>query len=75
MQFRFRIRKQREKPRRLDRAKMAAATTDRHFAKHFIEEAEKWVQANSCKLKQLVQEAHPDPSWQYMESSLFSSWL
>ena len=42
MQYRFRIRKQREKPRRLDRAWLAAATTDLHFAKHFIEEAEKW---------------------------------
>ena len=42
MQYRFRVRKQREKPRRLDRAKLAAATTDLHFAKHFIE---KWVQA------------------------------
>ena len=52
MQYRFRVRKQREKPRRLDRAKLAAATTDLHFAKHFIEEAEKWVQGNLGKLKQ-----------------------
>ena len=41
-------------------------------AKHFIEEAEKWVQANSSKLKQLAQEAHPDPSWQDMESSILN---
>ena len=48
MQYRFRIRKQREKSRRLDRAKLAAATTDLHFAKHFIGDAEeKWVKANS----------------------------
>ena len=72
MQYRFRIRKQREKPRRLDRAWLAAATTDLHFAKHCIEEAEKWVQANSGKLRQLPQEAHSDPSWQYMESSVLN---
>ena len=35
MQYRFRVRKQREKPRRLDRAKLAAATTDLHIREAF----------------------------------------
>ena len=40
LQYRFRAGDQRENPRRLDRAKFAATTTDLHFAKPFVEEVE-----------------------------------
>ena len=55
--------------RRFDRARLAAAMTDLHFAKQFVDEVQRWAQANVDKLEQLAQEAHPDPSLQYMENS------
>ena len=72
LQYRFPAASRRGRPRRLDRAKLCAATTDLHFANPFIEEVQKWVLANSSKWRQLAQEVHPDPSWQYMESSILN---
>ena len=72
LRYRFRAVGRRGGGRRFDRARLAAATTDLHFAKQFIDEMQRWAQANLNKLKQLAQEAHPDSSWQYMESSIWN---
>ena len=70
LRYRFRAVGRREGRRRFDRARLAAGTTDLHFAKQLIDDVQRWAQANLRKLKQLAQEAHPDPSWQYMEGSI-----
>ena len=70
LRYRFRAVGQRGGRRRFDRTKLAAATTDLHCAKQFVDEVQRWAQANLDKLEQLAQEAHPDPSWHYMENSI-----
>ena len=70
LRYRFRAVGRRGGGRRFDRARLAAATTDLHFAKQFIDEMQRWAQAHLNKLKQLAQDAHPDSSWQYTESSI-----
>ena len=70
LRYRFRAFGQRGGGRRFDRARLAAATTNLHFAKQFVDEVQRWAQANLDKLEQLAQEAHLDPSWQYMENSI-----
>ena len=70
LRYRSRAAGRRGRKKRFDRAKLAAAATDLHFAKQFIDEMQNWMQANQSKLEQLAQETHPDPSWQYMESSI-----
>ena len=58
---RFRAFGQRGGRRRFDRARLAAATTDLHFPKQFVDEVHRWAEANYDKLGQLAQEAHQDP--------------
>ena len=70
LRYRFRAVGRRGGRRCFDRARLAAATTDLHFAKQSIDEVRRWAQTNLNKLEQLDQEAHPDPSWQYMENSI-----
>ena len=62
LRYRFRAVGRRGGRRCFDRARLAAATTDLHFAKQFVDKVRRWAQANLDKLEQLAQEAHPDPS-------------
>ena len=52
LRYRFRAFGQRGGRRRFDRARLAAATTDLHFAKQFVGEVQRWAQAHLDKLEQ-----------------------